>query len=208
MDVLSLTGLALSASLKTQGALGTETQRLSSGLRVNTAADDPSGLAIAETLASKVHGLDQGVQEIQNAGNALTVAEGAMSTISEILQRMRALVVEGRSDLLSASDKNDLQSELDQLRLEIDRIAQNTSFNGRNLLDGSASSSVPQPPRTLLVENPTASGGGQIYDQSVDPNAPYVSPGAQEMAQSITVDSFDPVTGLINITITLGSQDG
>ncbi|MBV8579355.1 MAG: flagellin [Candidatus Eremiobacteraeota bacterium] len=208
MDVLSLTGLALSASLKTQGALGTETQRLSSGLRVNTAADDPSGLAIAESLASKVHGLDQGVQEIQNAGNALTVAEGAMSTISAILQRMRALVVEGRSDLLSTSDKNDLQAELDQLRLEIDRIAQSTSFNGRNLLDGSASSSVPQPPRTLLVSNPTASGGGQIYDQSVDPNAPYVAPTAQEMAQSISIDSFDPVTGLINITITLGSQDG
>src|SRR4030088_2279621 len=91
MDVRGLADLALSAGLKTQQSLANDTRRLASGLRVNTAADDPSGLAIAETLASKVAGLDQGVHEIQNASNALTVAEGAMSSIGQILQRMGAL---------------------------------------------------------------------------------------------------------------------
>jgi flagellin len=207
MDVRGLSDLALSAGLKTQRSLADDTRRLASGLRVNTAADDPSGLAIATSLAVRVAGLDQGVQEIQTAGNALSVAEGAMSSISQILQRMRGLVVEARSDLLSTADRADLQDELDQLRLEIDRIAQNTSFNGRALLDGSASSAVPLPTRGLLVVNDGASGGGQIIDTSVDPASPYIAPNAPQMAQLVTVDSYDPVSDTLNVTFTLGSQD-
>jgi flagellin-like hook-associated protein FlgL len=207
MDVLSLTGGALNASLKTQNELQSLTQRLSSGLRVNSATDDPSGLAIAESLASKVSGLDEGIRQIQTANNALTVAEGAMATVAEILQRMRALVVQARSDLQSTADRSDIQAELDQLRLEIDRIAQNTSFNGRLLLDGSASSQAAQSTRVLLVENPDASGGGQIIDQSVDPNMPAVAPNAPELVQKITVDSYDPVADALNVTVTIGSQD-
>ncbi len=207
MDVLSLSGFALNASSKTQSALMTETERLSSGLRVNTAADDPSGLAIAETLQSKVAGLDQGVHEIQNANNALTVAEGALSTISDILQRMRSLVVESRSGLQSAGDLSDTQNELNQLTLEINQIAQSTQFNGRALLDGSASSVLALPTRSLLVLNPAASGGGNIIDQSVDPQAPYVAPDAPQMVQQVSVDSYDPVADALNITVTLGSQE-
>jgi flagellin len=208
MDVLGLSDLALSAGLHTQNSLLKETQRLASGLRVVTAADDPSGLAIAETLASKVAGLDQGVREVQNASNALTVADGAMSTVSDILQRMRTLVVQARSDLQSVADRNNLQAELDQLRLEIDRIAQNTSFNGRQLLDGSASSQVVLPTRSLLSVNDGLTGGGTLMDTSVDPNSPYVAFDAPQMAQQITVDSFDPVSGNLNVTVTIGSQDG
>ena len=207
MDVLSLSGIAVNANLKTKNALMTETERLSSGLRVNTAADDPSGLAIAETLQTKVAGLDQGALEIQNANNALTVADGAMTTISDILQRMRTLVVESRSDLQSTADRNDTQSELTQMSLEINRIAQNTQFNGRNLLDGSASSQLAQPTRALLVVNPNASGGGQIIDTSVDPNSPYVSPTAPQMVQQVSVDSYDATSNTLNLTITLGSQE-
>jgi flagellin len=207
MDVLSLSGIALNANLKTQSALMTETERLSSGLRVNTAADDPSGLAIAETLQTKVAGLDQGALEIQTANNALTVADGALQTISDILQRMRSLVVESRNDLQSTADRNNAQSELTQLSDEINTIAQNTQFNGRNLLDGSASSQLAQPTRSLLVVNPNASGGGQIIDTSVDPNAPYVSPTAPQMVQQVSVDSYDPTSDTLNVTITLGSQE-
>ncbi|HEV3086321.1 MAG TPA: flagellin [Candidatus Elarobacter sp.] len=207
MDVLSLAGGALNASLKTQNELQSLTQRLSSGLRVNSAVDDPSGLAIAESLASKVSGLDEGVRQIQTANNALTVADGAMATVSEILQRMRTLVVQARSDLQSNADKGTIQAELDQLRLEIDRIAQNTSFNGRNLLDGSASSVAPQPTRILLPTNPNASGGGQIIDSSVDPNMPNVAPNAPELVQLVTVDSYDPVANALNVTVTIGSQE-
>jgi flagellin len=207
MDVRGLADLALSAGLRTQRALADDTRRLASGLRITTAADDPSGLAIAESLASKVAGIDQGVREIQNANNAVNVAEGAMSTVGDILQRMRGLVVEARSDLVSDGDRADIQAELDQLRAEIDRIAENTTFNGRALLDGSASSQVPLPTRGMLVVNPDASGGGQIIDTSVDPNAPYIAPDAPQMAQLVSVDSYDPVSDSLNITVTLNSQD-
>lgn len=207
MDVRGLSDLALSAGSRTQSALRNETQRLASGLRVNTAADDPSGLAIAESLASRVAGLDQGVHEIQNASNALTVADGAMSTISQILQRMRALVVQARSDLQSTADRDNIQAELSQLRLEIDHIAQSTSFNGRMLLDGSASSAVPQPGRALLVHNDGLAGGGNVIDQTVDPSTPNVTPGAPQLAQLITIDSYDPVANALNLTVTIGSQE-
>ena len=207
MDVQGLSGLALSAGLRTQTALRSETQRLSSGLRINTAADDPSGLAIAESLASKVAGLDQGVHELQNAGNALTVAEGAMGSISHILQRMRTLVVQARSDLQSPADRQMMQSELDQLRFEIDKIAQSTSFNGRALLDGSASSAIPQPPRVLLASNDPLVGGGTVIDTILDPTSPYLSPTAPQLAQLLTIDSYDPVANALNLTVTIGSQE-
>jgi len=207
MDVLSLAGGALNASLKTQNELQSLTKRLSSGLRVNSATDDPSGLAIAESLASKVSGLDEGSRQIQTANNALTVAEGAMTTIGDILQRMRSLVVQARSGLQSTADHGNIQAELSQLRLEIDRIAQNTSFNGRALLDGSASSAGSLPTRALLVVNPNASGGGQIIDTSVDPNMPAIAPNSPQLVQSITVDSYDPVANALNLTVTIGSQE-
>ncbi len=207
MDVTGLTAPALSAGVRTQSALRTETQRLASGLRINTAADDPSGLAIAESLASKVAGLDQGIHELQNAGNALNVAEGAMASISDILQRMRALVVQARSDLQSSADRSSMQAELTQLRLEIDKIAQNTTFNGRALLDGSASSALPQPPRVLIPHNDGLAGGGQVIDTIVDPSTPSLSPTSPQIAQLLTIDSYDPVANALNLTVTIGSQE-
>jgi flagellin len=207
MDVLSLASGALSASLKTQNGLQTLTQRLSSGLRVNTASDDPSGLAIAETLATKVSGLDEGAQQVQTANNALSVADGALSTISDILQRMRALVVQARNNLASTADTNNIQAELNELTLEINRIAESTTFNGRQLLDGSASSVPALSTRALLVENPAASGGGNIIDQSVDPTQPAIAPTAPQLVQSISVDSYDPVADALNVTVTIGSQE-
>lgn len=207
MEVLGSLGAVLNASASTQERLQTTAGRLASGLRINTAADDPSGLTIAESLSSKVAGIDQGVRDIQTASSALTVADGALASIDSILQRMRALVVGARSDLESTADRSDIQGEINQLRLEIDQISQSTSFNGRRLLDGSASSTPPQPPQVLLVVNPTASGGGQLIDTTVDPQFPNTPVGAQQLVQQLTVDSYDPVANNVNITLTIGSQD-
>jgi len=132
--------LANQASLnlnKNQASLQTSVNRLSSGLRINSAADDPSGLAIAETLQGQVNGFQQAVQNVQNANNAATVAEGALQTTTDILQRIRSLAVEASSDITSAADKANLQVEVNQLLLEVNRISQNTNFNGQQLLDGS-----------------------------------------------------------------------
>ena len=132
--------LANSVSLnlnRNQNALQSAVTKLSSGLRINTAADDPSGLAIAESLQAQVNGFDQAVRNVQDATNAATVAEGALQTTTDILQRIRTLSVQGASDITSVSDKGNLQAEVQQLLLEVNRISQNTSFNGQQLLDGS-----------------------------------------------------------------------
>ena len=129
---------------RNQGMLQTAVTRLSSGLRVNNAADDPSGLAIATRLQDQAQGFDQGSLNIQDANNAATVAEGALQTETNILQRIRDLAVEASSDITSDSDKLSLQDEISQLLLEINRISQNTNFNGAYLLDGSHEGFTPQ----------------------------------------------------------------
>jgi flagellin len=122
---------------KNQAALGSSVAKLSSGLRINSAADDPSGLAIAEKLQSRVNGFDQAVANVQDATNAAAVADGALQTTTDILQRIRSLAVEASSDTNTQADKGNLQTEVTQLLQEVNTIAQNTNFNGASLLDGS-----------------------------------------------------------------------
>lgn len=139
-----------------QKALQTSVTRLSSGLRINTAADDPSGLAISETLEAQVNGMDQASQNVQNANNAATVAEGALQTTTDILQRIRTLAVEASNDINSTADKADLQTEVTQLLLEVNRIAQNTTFNGVSLLDGSHAGFQPQQFASVSIQSNAA----------------------------------------------------
>ncbi len=111
--------------------------QLSSGLRINTAADDPSGNAIATNLTSQYEAFNQASQNVQNANNAANVALGALTQETNILQRIRTLAVEAASDVNSSSDRANLQAEVSQLLLEVNRISQNTNFNGQSLLNGS-----------------------------------------------------------------------
>lgn len=207
MDVRGFGDYVSLAFDRTQGGLATATRRLASGLRIQSAADDPSGLAIAESLRSKVEGLDQGSRNIQDAANALTVADGAMAEIGSILQRMRALIVEARSDLVDPAQRNDLQVELNALRQEIDTIAQRTTFNGRALLDGSLSSALPQPARVLIPVNDGLSGGGTVIDTTFDPAEPAVGVNAQQIVQQATVTAYDPVTDSLTLSVNISSQD-
>ncbi len=150
---------------KNQQALGTAVTDLSSGLRINTAADDPSGLAIAESLQAQVNGFDQGAQNVQDATNAAQTAEGALQTTTDILQRIRTLAVEGASDITSTDDRQNLQDEVQQLLLEVNRISQNTNFNGQNLLDGShAGFQQEQDVNALITSNTDLAAGGTLID--------------------------------------------
>ncbi|HZZ00327.1 MAG TPA: flagellin [Candidatus Baltobacteraceae bacterium] len=128
-------GVQLHLDANQQQLQNTVTQ-LSSGLRINSAADDPSGLAIATNLQTKVDGFNQAAQNVQNANNAAQVALGALTSTTQILQRIRSLAVEGASDINSNDDRLNLQTEVTQLLLEVNRISQNTNFNGQALLDG------------------------------------------------------------------------
>jgi flagellin len=172
--------LANSASLnlnRNQASLQTAVTRLSSGLRINTAADDPSGLAIAESLQAQVNGFDQGARNVQDATNAAQVAEGALQTTTDILQRVRTLAVEGASDITSSADRKNLQSEVQQLLLEVNRISQNTNFNGQALLDGSHAGFQQQVDvNATITSNSDLAAGGTLVDATqVSFNASDVS---------------------------------
>ncbi len=188
---------------RTQKALGDAAARLSSGLRINTAADDPSGLAIAESLHSQALGLDQGQRNVQDGTNALTVADGALQTVQEILQRMRSLIVEGRSDLLSDADRQNINTELSQLGTEVDTIAGKTEFNGKKLLDGSLSGSPASFGHAVVPQNDVLANGENL----VDPTSLTVSQFASPLDLKVTVDAYDPATNLVTVTIDAKSPD-
>jgi len=119
-----------------QNALQTSLQRLSSGLRINSAKDDAAGMAIADRMTSQIRGSDQAVRNANDGISMAQTAEGSMIQISDNLQRIRELAVQASNASNSASDRAALNSEAAQLISEIDRVATNTSFNGVKLLDG------------------------------------------------------------------------
>lgn len=125
---------------KSQSALGTSLQRLSSGLRINSAKDDAAGLAISNRFSTQVRGLNVAVRNANDGISFAQTTEGALSEVTTALQRIRDLAVQSANDTNSASDRQSLQAEVDQLVSEIDRIAGTTNFNGTNVLDGSKDS--------------------------------------------------------------------
>ncbi len=125
---------------KSQNDLSKSMQRLSSGLRINSAKDDAAGLAISDRMTSQIRGLNQAVRNSNDGISLAQTAEGALQETTNILQRMRELSVQSANDTNSASDRSSLQAEVNQLKQEMTRISDTTSFNGKNLLDGSMTS--------------------------------------------------------------------
>ena len=120
-----------------QNALATTLQRLSSGLRINSAKDDAAGLAISERMTSQIRGLNQAVRNANDGISMSQTAEGALGEIGNNLQRIRELAVQSRNASNSSSDRTALNNEVQQLKSEIDRVASTTAFNGIKLIDGS-----------------------------------------------------------------------
>ena len=123
----------------TNGSLQKSIEKLSTGLRINSAADDAAGLAISEKMRAQVRGLDQAVRNSQDGISMIQTAEGALNETHSILQRMRELSVQAANDTLTSQDRSYIQLEVDQLKEEVTRIATTTQFNKKKLLDGSAS---------------------------------------------------------------------
>ncbi|MBV4439514.1 flagellin [Clostridium tyrobutyricum] len=117
-------------------------QKLSSGLRINTAADDAAGLAISEKMRGQINGLNQASANAQDGNSLIQTAEGALNETHSILQRMRTLSVQSANDTNTDDDRTQLQSEMSQLEDEINTIGNTTQFNTKNLLDGSMSKEV------------------------------------------------------------------
>lgn len=117
-------------------------QQLSTGKRINSAADDAAGLAIADKMTSQIRGLNQAVRNANDGISMLQTAEGATQEITNMLQRMRELAVQAANDTNSTADRSALQLEADELTNEIERIFTNTQWNGMNILDASGSNAV------------------------------------------------------------------
>jgi flagellin len=121
----------------TQNSMQTAIQRLSTGLRINSAKDDAAGLAISSRFTSQIRGLTQAARNANDGISLAQTAEGALSTSTDILQRIRELAVQSANASNSAGDRSALNSEVQQLTQELQRISTSTQFNGQNLLDGS-----------------------------------------------------------------------
>ena len=117
-------------------------EKLSSGLRINRAADDAAGLAISEKMRGQVNGLNQAVRNSQDAISLIQTAEGALNETHAIIQRLRELAVQSVNDTNTATDRGQIQKEVSQLVIEIGRIATTTEFNTKKLLDGTASNLI------------------------------------------------------------------
>ncbi len=127
---------------RSQDALQTSLQRLSSGLRINSAKDDAAGLAISERFTAQIRGLNQAIRNSNDGISLAQTAEGALSESGNILQRIRELSVQSVNATNSASDRQALQAEVGQLVQELERIAVNTEFNGQKILDGTFGAAI------------------------------------------------------------------
>ncbi|HZQ97650.1 MAG TPA: flagellin [Chloroflexota bacterium] len=176
-------------------------QRLSSGLRINSAADDAAGLAISERLRAQVAGDNQAVRNSQDGISLFQTAEGALDEVHAMLQRARELTVQAANGTLSSNDVNSIGAELQQLGNAIDRIAHTTQFNGLILLDGTFNGSVPggvTNPLTLQVGangNTFVAATGITYDYTL-----------QVTMNNMTTESLADSTGtVIGLDQILGS---
>ena len=121
----------------TTGAQAKSTEKLSSGYKVNRAADDAAGLAISEKMRRQIKGLTQASANAQDGISCVQTAEGALAEVHDMLQRMNTLAVQASNDTMTSADRGYLDSEVQALKSEIDRVASTTTFNEQNLLDGS-----------------------------------------------------------------------
>ncbi|WP_019628158.1 flagellin [Thioalkalivibrio sp. AKL10] len=199
-----------------QGALAQSLERLSSGLRINSAKDDAAGLAISERFTSQIRGLNQAARNANDGISFAQSAEGALGTVSDAMQRIRELAVQAANDTNSSSDREALNNEVNQLVEEINRVANSTEFNGENILNGALENLVFQvganQNQTISVDGVDARGselGADVMD-GVAIDAAALSNGSDfsELSDDLTINgesvsldgvsSFDDIVAAIN----------
>lgn len=207
MSVINTNYLALvsqSHLQKSQSALGAAIERLSSGLRINSAKDDAAGFAIAERFLSNIRGLSQVARDTSDGVSLAQTAQGALSTTNDSLQRMRELAVQAGNGTLSSADRQTLQKEFDQLSGEVDRVAKSTAFNGQKLLDGSFSAATFQVGPSA-GDNVTVGGMANTQVDSLGQSA-YAS--AQVAVDAAKKDSLQADLAAGDVTVTITGADG
>jgi flagellin len=177
-----------------QAGMEKNIERLSSGLRINSASDDSAGLSISNRMDNQVRGMQQANRNVQQGNNLLQTAEGAMNEIGNILGRMRELAVQSASDTMNTEDRSSIDLEFEQLKAEITRIADSTEYNGEAILDGTKASTV---------DTANASGGTAISGNFVTAN--FELSAAQGGTYTIKADDDDHATAT---SLTIESDDG
>jgi len=185
------------------GALATSMQRLSSGLRVNSAKDDAAGLAIAERMNAQAKGLAVAARNANDGISLAQTAEGALGKVGDMLQRMRELAVQSSNATNSDTDRAALQAEVAQLTAEIDRVAKTSSFNGAKLLDGTFAGAVFQV-GAAAGDNITVGSLGNAKVDSMGA-AVYSSTAASSTAIGTTTANLAAVTTEITMKISNGT---
>ncbi|MDR3255484.1 MAG: flagellin [Synergistaceae bacterium] len=172
--------VSYNALTRTNSSLSKSIERLSTGLRINSAADDAAGLAISEKMRSQINGLNQATSNAQDGISMVQTAEGALGETHSMLQRMRELAVQAANDTLTQEDRSFIQLEIDQLKEEITRISTTTQFNKKQLLDGSGGAlwSTDNLETKVIV-----TGGLRVVDQ-------FGQKAANEGNFKITIDSI------------------
>jgi len=187
---------------KTQGTLNQSLARLSSGLRINSAKDDAAGLAVSTRMTSQIRGLNQAVRNANDGISLAQTAEGAMQESGNILQRMRELAVQSANDTNTSSDRTNIQKEVIQLKDELTRIAEQTSFNGQKILDGTFTAAKFQVGAfadeaiSITVGNASATAMGAYTGNSL------LNIGA------LTADTDTDVNGVVADTVTVSGSKG
>lgn len=176
-----------------QRSVTTSLERLSSGLRINGAADDAAGLAISERMASQINGLNQAARNANDAISLSQTAEGSLNQTTSLLQRMRELAVQSANGTNSSTDRTALQAEITQLVAEVDRIANTTQFNGLNLLDGTFTSKSFQvganANQTVGVSLTSAKAAALGTENTVDFGAAFGVVGTADASPSSAITS-------------------
>ena len=188
-----------------QGSLATSMQRLSSGLRVNSAKDDAAGLAIAERMNAQVRGMNVAVRNANDGISMSQTAEGALSQVSNSLQRMRELAVQARNSTNSSSDKDSLNKEFAQLQMEIGRVLGGTTFNGKHILGADATSLTFQiGANTTSNDTITISTSNMAMDATItavtNTSSAVIDASATAGAIGTVIDNIDKALDNVNDT--------
>jgi flagellin len=193
--------------LGTENSLAASMEKLSSGLKINHASDNPSGMAIAGKMRAQIKGLDKASQNSQDASSVMQTVDGALSEVADMLQRMRELAVQAANGVNAQDEKDAAQTEIASLRDEIDRISQTTEFNSKSLLDGSVDARV-YPDQSskgmvsrLAVSDTVAEG---IYEFNIDNAATQASYASGRTINSLSGKDFSLTINDYTISINSG----
>ncbi|MBF0603277.1 MAG: flagellin FliC [Nitrospirae bacterium] len=198
--------------LKSTNSLGKTFERLSSGLRINRAADDAAGLSISTRMTSQIRGGNQAIRNTNDAISVVQVADGALDETTNALQRIRELAVQGANDTLIVGDRQDLQQEINQLVYEVQRISTETEFNNQKIVNGSFAAKKiqvgPDGGQTVAVTIATASAKALFGATSLNVklySTVYTAAQTQSLANTLIGRVDSALDSVSDIRSTLGS---